>query len=120
MLINLSNHPSQYWSEQQLALACERWERVVDMPFPAIVPTSDTMAVQQLAAEYCERCVEMLGDTTEASAVHLMGEMVFCYNLVTMLKAAGISVVASTAERSVRYVGDIKETIFVFVTFREY
>ena len=120
MLINLSNHPSKYWSEQQLALACERWGRVVDMPFPAIDPTSDTVAVQQLATEYCKRCVEVLGGTTEASAVHLMGEMVFCYSLVIMLKAAGIPVVASTTERSVRYVGDIKETIFVFVTFREY
>ena len=120
MLINLSNHPSKYWSEQQLALACKRWGRVVDMPFPAIVPTSDTIAVQQLATEYYERCVEMLGGTTETSAVHLMGEMVFCCHLVAMLKAAGISVVASTAERSVRYVGDTKETIFDFVTFREY
>ena len=120
MLINLSNHPSEYWSEQQLAMACERWGSVVDMPFPSISPTSKTAEVQSLAAEYCEQCLDKLRCANEPSAVHLMGEMVFCFHLIAMLKAAGFSVVASTAERSVRYVGGIKEAFFDFVTFREY
>jgi hypothetical protein len=49
-----------------------------------------------------------------------MGEMVFCFRLVQLLKDAGVMVVASAAERDVSYTNDVKNSIFNFVTFREY
>ena len=120
MLINLSNHPLEYWSESQLSLARECWGQVVDLPFPAVDPRASLGDVQALAEEYCQKCMELLADTDGPSAVHLMGEMVFCYNLVALLKKEGICVVASTTTRNVRYSQSSKEVLFEFVTFREY
>lgn len=92
----------------------------MDLPFPAINPQMSTSEVRLLAEEYCSKCLGLLGAVEEPSAVHLMGEMVFCYNLITMLKARGVKVVASAAERDVRQAGVIKEVYFGFVSFREY
>ena len=37
MFINHTNHPSQYWSDEQLA-AAHQYGEVVDIPFPLIDP----------------------------------------------------------------------------------
>lgn len=121
MLINLSNHPSVYWSERQMSMARERWGQVIDLSFPALSPTLTTAEVLVIAEEYKGRCVDMLRNSAdEVSAVHLMGEIVFCFRLVQLLKDAGVMVVASAAERDVSYTNDVKNSIFNFVTFREY
>lgn len=121
MLINLSNHPFEDWDEKQLEVARERWGQIIDLPFPMISPTLTTPELQALAQEYCRECVEMIRTSADtSSAVHLMGEMVFCYNLITLLKAAGITVVASTTEREVFYINNVKSSKFKFVAFREY
>ena len=121
MLINLSNHPLAYWAEQQRAMAEGHWGQVVDLPFPVIPPTLTTQEVVALAEEYCARCVDMLHQEDDpSSAVHLMGEMVFCFHLAAMLKHAGIEVVASTSERIVCYTDGTKNSEFNFVTFRAY
>lgn len=121
MLINLSNHPSEYWSEAQTGAAHMKWGRIVDVPFPAIAPTLIADEVRDIATEYCSRCVELLGSAEgEPCAVHLMGEMTFCCYLVAMLKSQGVVVVASAAEREVYYIDDVKNSIFNFVCFREY
>lgn len=102
-------------------MAHEQWGEVVDMPFPTIAPEEKSEAIKELASEYCKQCVSLLQEANEEpSAVHLMGEMVFSCHLVGLLMAEHITVVASTAERNVRYVGEMKETVFNFVTFREY
>lgn len=121
MLINLSNHPFVYWSEEQRVEARNRWGRVEDISFPQIDPMADTDTVQTIARDYCSRCVRLLHEAGETpSAVHLMGEMVFCFHLTTLLKAEGVEVVASTARRNVSYSASVKKTIFDFVTFRNY
>lgn len=121
MLINLSNHPSEYWREKQIRMAQERWGEVIDLTFPTIAPEEQTCKIKELASEYCKQCISMLCTAEcDRSAVHLMGEMVFSCHLVNLLKAEGITVVASTAERNVHYVGEMKEVTFNFVTFREY
>ena len=38
MFINHTNHPSQYWSDEQLT-AAHQYGEVVDIPFPLIDPT---------------------------------------------------------------------------------
>lgn len=120
MLINLSNHSSDRWLEEQKSQACEHWVSVLDMNFPSIDPKATTAEVKAVAEEYCQRCIELLATGEKPSAVHLMGEMVFCYHLATLLKEKGVCVVASTTMRNVHYTGSIKESSFVFVTFREY
>jgi hypothetical protein len=128
MLINLSNHPSAKWAEEQTTAAYEQFGSVVDLPFPAVDPMSDTSEIARLAEEYAALCRRMFADyylpesqAAENDAVHLMGELNLCYALVNLLKLHSIKCVASTTQRNVLEEKDGKKTlIFKFVQFREY
>jgi len=127
MLINLSNHPSQNWSEDQRQAAVQQYSEIIDLPFPQIDPEATAKAVQELAVEYIDKIIRMLGYTDvytfdfKANAVHVMGEMTFAFNVIKLLQQRGITCVASTTERNVIAEQDGKKTlIFKFVQFREY
>lgn len=119
MLINLSNHTSEKWSEDQLTAAQTQYGEVVDMPFPQVDPEADTQNIQHLAEEYLAK-IQQIAAPTEA-AVHIMGELNLTFALVNLLKAAGYTCVASTSFREVYEEEPGKKTIiFKFVRFREY
>ena len=115
MLLNISNHPSARWPETQMKTAKEIYGEVEDLPFPMIDPTFNQEEVEQLAQKFSEQVTE-----SKASAVHLMGEMCFTFNLVQKLKALGLPVVASTTKRNVEEVDGKKIVQFEFVQFRSY
>lgn len=118
MLINLSNHPSQYWGNKQLEAAREYGE-IVDLPFPAIAPDASEMELQSLATESVQKILS-LGSNSQI-VVHIMGEMTFTFLVVSQLKEKGIKCVASTTERNATENGDgTKLSEFSFVKFREY
>ena len=118
MFINLSNHPSSGWSEQQQQ-AAEQFGEVVDMPFPQVEPASTANEVHDLAGELVAAILEY-GDAASLT-VHVMGEMTFTFMVVTRLKELGIRCVASTTERKTTYNDDgSKVSEFSFVRFREY
>ncbi|PSJ75848.1 CRISPR-associated protein, partial [Sphingobacteriales bacterium UPWRP_1] len=95
MLLNLSNHPSANWSAEQTDAACALYGSVEDLPFPQIPPTWSTDEVEQLVEKYISK-IRKLNPT----AVHLMGELTFCFSLVAKLQAIGIPCVASTTQRN--------------------
>ena len=113
MLLNLSNHPSSNWTEEQLAAA---GGKVIDMLFPQVAPNGDEAYIENLANEYLDKILKM--DNIEA--VHIMGEMNFTYSLVNKLKANGIKCVAATSERIAIERNGEKISQFSFVRFREY
>lgn len=115
MLLNLSNHPSSNWSESQLNTAIQTYGSVEDLPFPNIPPEWDRDRVLQLADDYTARIA-----LSKASAVHIMGELVFTHLLVTRLEEIGIPCIASTTERIVEMEGDVKKIRFGFIQFRSY
>ncbi len=118
MLLNLSNHPSTAWSEEQLRAGREQYGEVQDMPFPNVPPEADVEAVCRLAADYAQRICALL---PRPLAVHVMGEMTFTYQLVSLLRAAGVMCVASTTVRDVvEEEGGVKVSRFRFVRFRSY
>ena len=118
MLLNLSNHPSDKWAQEQLDAAQIQYGGVVDMPFPQINPEATTDEVVALAKEYARKIIL---HTPSISTVHLMGEMTFVIALVPMLQAAGIEVVCSTTERIVLEEQAGKKTLqFRFCRFRAY
>jgi hypothetical protein len=118
MLINLSNHPSMNWSESQLS-AAKQYGEIIDMPFPVIDPSADEEAIYLLANEYADRILGMRVD--DDVTVHVMGEMIFTYKIVSTLKASGIECVASTTLRKVKDTADGKKiSEFEFVRFRRY
>ena len=119
VFINFSNHPSKYWEDAQIKAAKELGATIEDIDFPQINPDMDNEHLDELAQQYLERFIERSEDAD--ITVHVMGEMVFTYKIVTKLMALGILCVASTTERKVSYQDDgTKTTSFSFVKFRDY
>lgn len=115
MLINLSNHPSTNWPENQISRAVELYEQIEDLAFPIIDPNWSSEEVTQLVESYLQK-IQRLNPT----AVHVMGELTFTYQMVARLKSIGIPSIASTTERKVIQSGNQKISEFIFVQFRPY
>ncbi len=119
MFINLSNHGSQDWGEEQRA-AAEQYGEIVDLPFPQIPVDIRSEEIDALVAEYLDKI-----NNFQTDAIMVMGEFVFCFRLITALKQQGKKVLASTTERRVIELrqedGTVTKTSeFVFCGFREY
>lgn len=118
LFINLSNHPIATWSEKQLE-AAKSYGKIEEMRFPNIDSNADNAAIKDIATDYVEKILEL--NKQYDVTVHVMGEMVFTYLIVNMLKGQGIRCIASTSERCVTERADgVKENIFNFTRFRDY
>lgn len=118
LLINLSNHPSAGWGARQRE-AAEMYGEIEDMDFPAIPPEAGEREITDLAEEYVAR-IEERAETRDVT-VHIMGEMTFCYAVITRLQPLGIPCLASTTRRQITEAADgVKEVHFDFETFRKY
>lgn len=120
MLINLSNHPFAQWSERQKEEALRLFKSVEDMPFPQIDAEFSEADIRDLTEIYFQKIATYISFRSEV-AVHLMGEMTFCFALLKRLQSFGVDCYASTANRNVR-MSDMEEKIvkFDFVQFRRY
>lgn len=118
VFINLSNHSSDKWTVKQME-AARVYGDVIDWPFPKIDASWDSADVYRLAVSYFQRITEFA--PADRVVVHIMGEMTFCFTLVSMLKSNGYRCVASTSERRVVEKQDgVKEVTFDFERFRCY
>lgn len=115
MLLNLTNHPSHQWPENQTALALEFYQSIIDLPFPQIDPSLTSSQLDELVDVYFQKVIAF-----HPHAVHIMGEMTFTFRLVQRLKVIGIPCIASTTERITEQVGEVKTSRFQFVQFRAY
>lgn len=121
MLINLSNHPSDNWPQEQKKKAIELYQKIVDIPFPEVDPNGEEKYIENLSSEYLNKILEIKNSTSETVVVHLMGELTFSFALLVKLKANGVRCVASTTQRVVMDEGNGRVTkLFRFVRFREY
>ena len=119
MFINLSNHPSSEWSEEQMAAAVAIGGEVVDIPFPEVDPNADEVEIDRLGYKCVERIVLVGG--LGGQIVHVMGEMTLTHNILERLHYLHIRCYASTTERNVTINADgSKTSTFRFVRFREY
>ena len=116
MLINLSNHPSSGWSDEQLR-DCAPYGEVVDMPFPRVDPAWGEADVARVADEVCRRILAM----EDVRAVHVAGEHTLTFAVVTRLLRAGVCCLTSTTDRIVQDLpdGQMVKT-FRFVRLRKY
>lgn len=119
MLINLSNHPKNRWSSQQISIANELYGEIYDLPFPAIDPKGDENYIHELAELYLQKIINLAQNQT--ITVHIMGEMNFSFTLIQLLQQHNITCVASTTQRIVEEnkLGEKKAT-FHFERFRKY
>lgn len=121
MLINLSNHPMDKWDSSQLA-AANRYGQIVDLPFPSVDPQATTGEIEKLAESFANKIFELFSSNSKSEcAIHIMGELTFCFILVTKLQKAGIICLASTTQRqTIDHPNGSKISVFKFVQFREY
>lgn len=120
MLINISNHPSSEWGKKQKSEALAMWGGVVDIDLPHIDPNLSCEEVIQKASSDVHHYMEIAAKYASSSAFHIMGESVYCYHTIRLIKEAGCTVVASATERVVEYKNNAKLSHFSFVRFREY
>lgn len=118
-IINLSNHPADKWSEAQNKAATSQFGEIVDLAFPQIEPNATKADIAKIAQDYLIQ-VQQIGQPND-TAIHIMGEMTFTYQLVALLKDAGYRCYASTTIRDVEeQEPDTKIVTFHFASFREY
>lgn len=119
VFVNLSNHPSADWSEEQKKAALV-YGGIIDVPFPS-VPSSCSDKVMQKLADKAVGAVGKAAYPAREVTVHVMGEMTLTYRIVNKLKARGIRCLASTSDRVANDLGNgEKISQFHFVEFREY
>ena len=116
MLINLCNHPSALWAEEQKQ-ACAAFGETVDMDFPNVDPAWDEDDIARVADEVCSRISQLEG----VEAVHVAGEHTLTFAIVVRLLKAGYRCLTSTTERNSVNLPDgrIVKT-FKFVRLRDY
>lgn len=118
MLINLTNHPSHLWAEEQ-KVAASIFGDVEDYAFPLVSPFMGKDQVLKLAEFTFGDIKRKYG--IDGITIHIMGEQTLCYALIRLFMANGIPCLASTTERiSVDNVDGSKTSVFKFVQFREY
>lgn len=118
MFINLTNHPSESWSEEQLK-AARCFGEIVDIPFPVIDENASEKDINRLADDYLNTILSK-GDSDNLT-VHVMGEQTFCYAIISKLQKEGIRCIASCTRRDV-FVNEEGQAVstFHFSNFREY
>lgn len=119
MLINLTNHPSEQWSEKQKRAAQVLFGGVVDYPFPDVDPEAETEEVWELAGRIVE---DVLGRWSgQRITVLVQGEFTLTVALVYMFERAGVECVCATARRQVEDLGGGRTLRrFEFCGFRRY
>jgi hypothetical protein len=119
MFINLSNHPSEMWDEQQRAKAQE-YGRIEDMAFPDVPAQCSAIELDAMADRIAHQVLEKQPD-----CVMCQGEFTLTYRVITRLKGKGVIVVAACSERKCeeQVLGDgtvRKVSKFQFRQFRRY
>jgi hypothetical protein len=121
MLINLTNHSHVLWNETQLNLANKFYQEVVSIPFPHIEPEFSSEDLNEIVQYYLTKILDLAKEfDAKGFTVHIQGESVFVYKLVSLLKQQGIVCIASTTKRDVIDLGTEKVVKFKFIRFREY
>lgn len=115
MLLNFTNHPFETWDFTQKNAAIQEFDEVVDFQFPEIDPELDEMELEKIVRKYLEEILEQ-----KPSAVLIMGEMNFTFQMIYFLMQNKIPCYASTSERNMEKKGDQITNTFVFKRFRKY
>ena len=120
-MLNISNHNSKNWSNDQIeaALKMSGWDKIVDIEFPNVNPTWGTFEVKCAAASVVYAANKIVEKNSKVA--HVMGEMGMTMELVRRLQKDGWTVVHSTTERITETGKDGSITkLFVFKQFRIY
>ena len=123
MLINLSNHPSALWSQEQINAASVYGE-IFDISFPAVNPDATPQEIASMAEKLTSEVLFVLANKKELnfpSAVHIMGELSLCFSTIIRLQKNHITCLCATTTRMViTDENNNKISQFCFHNFRPY
>lgn len=127
LFINLSNHPHSGWSEKQLQAVRNLFDSdkytIMDINFPNLEPSWDETQLEKIIEEYFVKIENIRAENhlyPYEVFIHLMGEMNFCFGLISALLKANYNVLASTTKRNVIETENGKVSKFEFERFRRY
>lgn len=126
IFINISNHPSAGWSDEQRAAALNNAnfdQLLVDIPFPNVSPEATSHDIYLLAKTVKSKAwsvADMHGVDKLNITCMVQGEQTLCWYLTLLLNDWGVRVVVATTERvSVDNQDGTKTSAFRFVRFRK-
>ena len=120
VLINISNHPSEKWSDEQKA----RWTKIIDIPFPNVPADSDEIATMEIAAKVIDQITKIMSEDTNARYLMIQGEFTLCYFLFEVIRrAVDVGIAIPTTERTTVETTNpdgttTKSSVFKFVRWR--
>ncbi len=120
VFVNLSNHPSNLWSEKQKSAVQSYADEIIDIPFPGVDPEIGPDEIALIGDQFINQILSL-----PTAAVMCQGEFSLSYYIVRQLEKHGIVCLAACSRRNVleKTLEDgrtLKETVFEFVRFREY
>lgn len=121
IFVNLSNHPSKKWCQEQKEAVGKiiPEAQIVDFPFPSVDSSLNEAQIFKLAEQLIAKITALA-----PSVVMCQGEFGLTFCLVTLLKKMGIKAVYGCSERITTEKqtenGTEKVSTFSFVKFREY
>jgi len=118
-LINISNHSSSSWGEEQK----RGWDRIIDISFPQISPAWGEETVRQRSKDLWEQVEGIKIEQGTRPFIMLQGEFSLCYLLYEKLRNGGYKIAIPTTSREVieetTSTGEVvKKSIFRFVRWR--
>lgn len=121
--LNLSNHPLEQWSAEQLEAARDLGlGDPIDLPdgMPLVPPDASSADVQRLAERLADQALAL-----NAAGAFVAGEFTLTAALVSALQARGVRCFSATTEREVKQTqredGSLeRQSVFRFVQWREY
>lgn len=130
LFINLSNHPSNKWAQEQL-YAAKKYDNpngsneIADIAFPNIPPDYTTEQVEEMAAGYASVIEQACYQDKIERVIHLAGELSFCFAFAkyfathTRWANRNITIVTACSDRISTDLGDGKKELhFIFKQFR--
>jgi CRISPR-associated protein Csx16 len=113
--VNLTNHPSSHWEQDQTEAALALAGSVQDVRFPNVPPEASEKDLTTMA----EACLAQL--PRRATHALVQGEFTLAFEVVRQLQERGITCLAATTQRVVEETdGGRKTSTFRFVRFRAY
>lgn len=118
--INLSNHSSSNWSEEQLNSAKQYSENIIDIPYPNIPPAASQSEIKEIMKDTLNKVIE-----ANPKTVMCMGENITCHNFVKELEKLNIQTVAAVTKPVTEIIKNEDGTertvkTFKFEGFRDY
>lgn len=121
IFVNLSNHPSNKWCQEQKEAVGKIVPdaQIVDFPFPSVDSSLNEAQILKLAEQLLAEITAL-----DPCVVMCQGEFGLIYCIVTLMKKMGIKTVYGCSERITTEKqtknGIEKISTFSFVKFREY